>query len=105
MNRENGSGGWTHPIQWAGLDVRRALMLQVAPQEQWQHLRRIHALPVRLGEIGGAIVVHDARHTARLLEIRSVAFKLGIPACEPKKQSQMPSGRTTGHTDPLRIEA
>src|SRR5438132_10804439 len=86
MNRKNGSGAWTHPIQRTGLDVRRPLVLQVAAEKQRQHLRSVDALAVRLGEIGWAIVVHDTSNPAGLLGMRPAAFKLGNSARESEKQ-------------------
>ena len=43
-------------------------VVQVAAEKQRQHLGGIHALAVGLGEIAGTIIVHDAGHSARLIE-------------------------------------
>ena len=55
-----------HPVERAGPDVLPAGLLQVAAQEQRQHLGRVHALAVGLREVARAVDVDHAGDPARL---------------------------------------
>ena len=64
------------PIQRAGQNVAPPRVLDVAAQEQRQHLGGIDALAIGFREVAGAVVIHDAGDGARLLGVAAIAFEL-----------------------------
>ena len=84
--------------------MRFPRMRHVAAQKQRQHLRGIHAAPIRFGEVRRPVHRHHARHAAALIAIRPGPFELRHVAGHAEEQHQVSAGRSAGRANFLRIE-
>ena len=104
MNAEGGSGSGSDPVERARQDVPATFLLDIPPEEQREHLGGVDALAIRLGEVAGAIDVHHAADSARLIGVPARPFELGDPGSDRQELRQVPTRRAPGGADAVGID-
>jgi hypothetical protein len=101
--RRGGVGG--HPGQRAGPDVLPPGRLQVAAQEQGQHLGRVHALAVGLREVARPVEIDHAGDRAGLAGVAARPLEL-LDACRHAEGlGEVPARRAAGDLDAGGVDA
>src|SRR5262245_18614475 len=98
MNEQSGRRRRRHPVQWAGLNMARAGLFEIAPQPQRHHCVSVHALSVGVGKVRRPIYIYDARDLAGIAWV-PVAFEFRHMGCDADKLRQVSTSRAARYAD------